>query len=718
MWNKFQSSNSSFWSNGSLFDEDIDILTGEKNENKEAELLKLAGYRRAIGNFVSIVTGQSIPVRFNNKDQSYTDGKQVVISGKINEKDFDSTVGLALHEGSHVKLTDFDTLKNMQTKFSDQLQVDIAIKYFDLNGILERLNNESADDSEVAFAIEDAKDRAVRYIRGHVGQLMNIVEDRRIDNYIFKSAPGYKGYYNALYERYFHASSVDKGLQSGEYRTSEWDSYMFRLINITNKNRDLNALPNLLQIWNTLDLKNISRLQTSWMALDVAIEIFSIIESDIMIGEGDGSETDGGEETEGEGDSCNSGEDPMSTGKSGSGETPDDGSKAEGDEAKLGEGNLTPNQPQPEMMSPRQKKMLDNAIKKQNDFLNGDIKKSKLTNADSNKMKTLEKSGAELKSVGEGVKQYGQWGQRQQATQMLVIKKMTQELVESGCFGFTQRYVREQRCIEWNHEYGMCYDDHVNKGIVLGKLLGKKLQVRGEANTIKYSRLDSGKIDKRLIASLGYGAERIFSQTMINQYNPAYLHISIDASGSMAGSKWENSVTSAVAIAQAASMTQNVDVTISIRGSVAERGDMPAVIVVYNSKVDKMTSIRKWMKYFGPCGLTPEGLCFEAIQDLITDGSNNVDSYFLNFSDGAPYWSGGTGNQSYYYGGDHACKHTATQVKKMKDRGIKIISYFIESGGIDMNTQFKMCYGKDANLIDTNNVAQLAKTMNNKFLEK
>tara|TARA_R110000765_G_scaffold417305_1_gene519708 strand:- start:57 stop:2207 length:2151 start_codon:yes stop_codon:yes gene_type:complete len=716
MWNKFQSSNSSFWSNGSLFDEDIDILTGEKYENKEAELLKLAGYRRAIGNFVNIVTGQSIPVQFNNNDQSYTDGKKVVISGKINEKDFDSAVGLALHEGSHVKLTDFDTLKKMETKFSDQLVTDIAIKYFNLNT---HLADESISAETMAANITYVKDRARHYIQSHVGQLMNIVEDRRIDNYIFKSAPGYKGYYNALYERYFHSSSVDKGLQSGEYRTSEWNSYMFRLINITNKNRDLNALPNLLQIWNVLDLKNISRLQTSWMALDVAIEIFSIIESDLMVDE-EGGDSD----SKGSQDNPNSGEEEEGSSEDvmGSfdenGDAKDDGSKAEGEEANLGQGNLTPNQPQPEMMSPRQKKMLDNAIKKQEDFLNGDIKKSKLTNADSNKMKTLEKSGAELKSVGDGVQSYDTWGRTQKATQMLVIKKMSQDLVESGCFGFTQRYQRELRAIQYDHGYGMASDDHVNKGIVLGKLLGKKLQVRGDVSTIKYSRLDSGKIDKRLIASLGYGAERIFSQTMINQYNPAYLHISIDASGSMSGSKWENSVTSAVAIAQAASMTQNVDVTISIRGSVAERGDMPAVIVVYNSKVDKMTSIRKWMKYFGPCGLTPEGLCFEAIQDLIVDGSNSVDSYFLNFSDGAPYWSGGIGNQSYYYGGDSACKHTAAQIKKMKERGIKIISYFIESTGANMNTQFKMCYGKDANLIDTNNVAQLAKTMNNKFLEK
>jgi hypothetical protein len=38
-------------------------------------LYKLAAHRRAIANFVSIVTGQSIPVKFSTKGDSYTDGK-------------------------------------------------------------------------------------------------------------------------------------------------------------------------------------------------------------------------------------------------------------------------------------------------------------------------------------------------------------------------------------------------------------------------------------------------------------------------------------------------------------------------------------------------------------------------------------------------------------------------------------------------------------------
>ena len=47
-----------------------------------------------------------------------------------------------------------------------------------------------------------------------------------------------------------------------------------------------------------------------------------------------------------------------------------------------------------------------------------------------------------------------------------------------------------------------------------------------------------GRIDKRLIAELGFGNANVFSQTFVDSYPDAFLHISVDASGSMSGSKW------------------------------------------------------------------------------------------------------------------------------------------------------------------------------------
>ena len=67
-----------------------------------------------ISNFVNIVTEDNIPVVFNSNDQSYTDGKKVVIGANIDDKKFDVAVGLALHEGSHIKMSDFNLLKTFR----------------------------------------------------------------------------------------------------------------------------------------------------------------------------------------------------------------------------------------------------------------------------------------------------------------------------------------------------------------------------------------------------------------------------------------------------------------------------------------------------------------------------------------------------------------------------------------------------------------------------
>ena len=71
--------NSSFWFDDS---NDIDILTGEKIQLGK-DYIKLAATKRAIANFVQIVTGKNIPVKINKKGDSYTDGKTVTISANL-----------------------------------------------------------------------------------------------------------------------------------------------------------------------------------------------------------------------------------------------------------------------------------------------------------------------------------------------------------------------------------------------------------------------------------------------------------------------------------------------------------------------------------------------------------------------------------------------------------------------------------------------------------
>ena len=674
--------NSSWWLGNDFFEEDRDILTGDIVSDRTSELIKLAGYRRAISNFVNIVTGKSdIPVYFQGSD-SYTDGKSINISASIKDKDFDSTVGLALHEGSHILMTNFEIMKDLNAGFhiSAELVDKIYLKYKHT-----KENYNTAD--------------ASRYITDKIKNLLNIVEDRRIDNFVFKTAPGYKGYYHALYNRYFNSSIIDKALESTSKRDLDWDSYMFHVCNITNAKRDLNALPGLLDIYKTLDLANIGRLKTTMDALEVAFDIFEIIESNIpkpqveeqeetATGDsGEQDETESTETTQGSGQEANT---PL-------GDAPgDDGSKAEGEEATIGTASNL------KELSYRQEKQLENAIKKQEDFINNKIKKTKLNKTDQKKIKALEESGSEIKKVGNRKKHM--YTDELVNTECIVIRKLTQGIIDNGGYGFLRGQAYSVR--------GSEHAEAISKGVKLGIRLGKKLKLRSEERNTKFSRLDSGKIDKRLVSSLGYGAERIFQQVLTDKYTPANVHISIDASGSMNGSRFANCQTAVVAIAKAASMIDNLDIQVSYRTTTD--ASKPIILIAYDSRVDSFSKITTLFKHITCSALTPEGLTFEAIQNEIVAASGDKESYFINFSDGMPYAE----PKGYNYWGPQAINHTRTQIENMRKKGVKVLSYFIGKSNGLANDDFTRMYGRSATGIDVTSLIPLAKTLNKMFLAK
>lgn len=670
-------SNSSFWLDDNFFSKDIGILGEVKRIGPDP--IKLAGYRRAIGNFVRIVTGQAIPVRFVTKGSSYTDGKSVTISASLKDKDFDPAVGLALHEGSHIKLTDFEILP----KLGDWIQKHDEV----VNKLAEKHQKAIAD----RWAVNN-------YVMPILKDILNIVEDRRIDNFIYTSAPGYKGYYQALYDKYFNARIIDKGLISPEYRTEDWESYMFRLCNITNPNRDLDALKSLREIWKVLDLKHINRLNSTQDSLDVAWDIFNIIEENVpalpdpVEQEGDGD----GEGEEGEGGDGSGGEAKTPEGDAES----DDGSTAEGDDAKVSTGGEHKgNAKKPDELTDKQKEALKKAIKKQKEFHEGEIKKTSVSKKMNQQMQSMESAG--VSTVDVEFENENSWdGGAVKNVNVTVIRNFNRDLVNNVDCGMWDEWRVSDRA-EW-----------VKEGMKRGVMLGKKLKVRAEEKSTKFNRLRTGKIDKKRIASAGYGAEAIFERLETFAYNPGIIHLSIDNSGSMAGGRLEKSVITATAIAKACSMIENMDCVISFRaGSEMNRDDQPIILYAYDSRMHGMSQLRTMLPYVCTSGSTPEGLCFDAIMKDIIDSSRGKDAYFVNFSDGAPYYNS--------YHGESAYKHTRKQVKKMTREGIKVISYFI-SGMYDngsANDAFTAMYGKEASFINVNKIGDVAKTMNKKFLE-
>ena len=696
---------SSFWLDRSIWEEDDEVTKVEKKSN---DLMKLMSYKRSIGNFVNIVTGQSIPVTFDGRgNDSYTDGNEVVISAKLDDKEFDPVVGLALHEGSHIKLTDFESLKNLMDHNLFPVSMEHIIKpYYKRQSDHTRLFND--DWWKYGPQIKDK-----------LKQLLNYVEDRRIDNFVYSSAPGYRGYYESMYKKYFHSNVVDKGLKSSDMRDETWESYMFRLINITNKNRDLNALKGLREIWNLLDLKNISRLKNTEESLELAGKIYTVIQKNVddnmdqmpepqKGGDGQGQEdTDGNSEVSDsqsnptgdgkpmEGKGKGKGKDSDSTDGSDGGSTDKKGSVSSGVPNKNGAGG------QSNPLNDRLQKQLQNAIEKQKKFLDGDITKKKISKSDKKKIDVLDKADIETEVTGKGLDQ-GYYRGQSQGVQTYVIRNMTKSLIESSLIPHLGTWRVDSN------------DVAVKKGITLGTILGKKLKTRNEERINNTPRMKSGKLNGRMLHEIGFGNFQIFDQININTATPCLLHISIDASSSMSGDKWYNTQTAAVAIAKAASMTDNMNVVISYRGIYYNSGQgcQPLMLIAYDSRKDKFQKIQNLFKHISPSGTTPEGLCFEAILKELVKTKNGEESYLINFSDGWP----GFDNKEISYGGQYAVDHTADQVKKVRQSGVSVLSYFISDGyyGSSKN-QFEKMYGKDSEFIDVNNMTQLAKTLNKKF---
>ena len=694
--------NSSFWYDD--FDtDDIIIDQLSDKEKKSLDLYKLASSKRAIANFVNIVTNESIPVKFKERGDSYTDGKSVVIGSRITEpKDFDVAVGLSLHEGSHIKLSNFELLNDLYNLIPDYVK-DGGIK----KGITNTI--------------------------GTVKDLWNYVEDRRIDNYVFKSAPGYRGYYRKMYDKYFNDKLIDKALLSDEYTDETIQSYMFRIINLHNKNTQLSSLKGLREIYKLVNLKNISRLKNSQDSLDVALKIFQVILKNLSVSQdNDIQQPQNGGEGQGSGESSDDGQDSSDNSTMSdeefeefsnsilNGEVPSGGS----DDSPTGGGgidigNLPDNMDGGKSsssdskskssveLSDRQKDLLKKKIEKQKKFLDGDIQKTSISKTDSKNLNAIEESGSEMKEVGKDVNN-GYYGN--QSIQCIVVKKLTRSLWESEMFPMTSKNywnIEEEGIVRMNHQ------DSVDKGIKLGTMLGKKLQVRGEDRTTVFNRQKVGRIDKRMISSLGFGNENVFQFSEVDSYKKANIHISVDASSSMGGEKWEKTMINLVALCKAVDMIPNLQVQVTFR---CTQDTKPYIVMAYDSRVDKFSKVKSMFPALGPNGTTPEGLCFEAIQKEFVPINNDLDSYFLNISDGQPYFGG----PGFYYSGDSAERHTNKMVKMIESMGIQTLAYFIGDGyadGYDAKA-FKNMYGKGAKMIDVTNVNQITKTMNQLFLQK
>ena len=693
---------SSFW-----MDDRSNRFTGLgddiRSTNDTAKLIKLGNYQRAIANFVKIVTQREIPVTFKG-DTSFTNGQAVNLTTDIKDNNFDVIVGLALHEGSHIVLSDFELLKQL---------------------------GESNEPVEI-------KD------------ILNWIEDRRIDQYIFSTSPGYRAYYHKMYDYYWNDKIITKAMLARKYRTVEYDSYMFQIVNSLNPAFEANALPGLQEIVDLIDVRNIARLQNTSEALEIAREVWDIIRREILNPDNQQPEPGPGQtgssagsnqpQSGSDGSSANDEDSESQAGQSadsnqsqggnagGDGESlEDDGSTAQGeDSADNGSGNSGEEEEMPEL-TPAEEHELRKALRKQKDFMNGSVEKK---GASSKKMvsqiQSLLKGGVDMQACNVGGKVINtliyDYSSKTYALEYLALEsqyKAAQDL--------KLRSTLYNNMSELRTEYGIftdlfnsrdMYKDAVKEGVELGAILGRKLQIRGESRTLEFNRLTSGRIDNKRLAHAGYGIETVFNQIHVDSYKRANLHISLDASGSMSGENWASALRMTAAICKAATYVQNVDVQVSVRGTSYTGGrhlESPVLVYLYNSRKNSFNHLITLLSNVGIFGCTPEGICFESLirKNMLIPTSGAIDSYFLNVSDGMPEMSN--------YSGNVARSHTRKQVENLRNRlNIGVMSFFVSDRVVDENNQtyryFREMYGKDSQAVNSKNMTELARAMNQKFL--
>lgn len=700
------------------------------------DMVRLASIRSAVASFVRILTRRVIPVYFCNAPDSFNyAGKQIYISAKINTKrDFDVAVGLALHEAGHTLLTDFDIVKHAYQNVPRKI-----------------------------YKLSDSKNIRRASMEKFMHGMWNVIEDRYIDTYVFNEAPGYRGYYAAMYEEMWNSIEIDLKLQSDDCRYPSLKSYDFRITNFTNENTDLLALPRLEDIAQVIDISHIDRLTTTKDRIDTAFKVTEIVLDCIDkqekleasggagkshkkqqgladprdyfdFGDEDTAANDGDEKTpEGKGKKDGyekpSEEETKDVGTDMIKEISDVISGRDPHPEKLKDNEKAVNQTSDMPVDRKDAREIDALMDKQRKFMQGDVPKEAVTEYQKALLDLIEKHGIIIVQVDVPMVVAG--NDTCFKVDCVVVHKMSKELVLSGngVFPMSGAMQMGQDTPEPPKEVA----DAVRKGVILGSKLGRKLQIRMESNPNKELRKKYGKINKRQLHEAAWDAEDFFQKIYIDPKTGANLHITVDASSSMGGSKWYKTMTAVVAICKAASMIDNIHVTVSFRTTQSTSGTtLPYVVLAYDSKLDKFNKVRTLFPYLVPNGCTPEGLAFGATMSLFEGITpDEEDRYFLNLSDGEPCFhmvAPDTG-LGLSYSGETGAEHTKTQVDKIRRLGVEILSYYIEDerwGKMDRANKkddptmvwFRKMYGKNAQFINVNSIVDLAKTINKLFLTK
>lgn len=621
-------------------------------------LLHMATINKSIANIVHVVTGQNIKVEFNT-DTAFEDNgtfrsDSIVISASQDVDDLDSKVGLALHEAVHM------ILSTGKPSIPDSVPFGLFMNH----AMRENLIPQGIYDKAALIGVEKED------VTTHALLLANFFEDRRIDQWMYYKAVGYRPYYASMYDKMWYSDELVSLIGSPTTQTPTVDNYLFYTLNVNHPLITEVPLPNFDLIEDTMDLNNISRFgardvtwgTTSMDDFNTSPEVWktSIAILDIIY----------------------------------SNAKKDDQAKKN---PRPSQGKGRPQyvcgipsngQPNGEIVRDGSITDLKNVLAQQMKFIKTQIEKEVIPQKLASEIEDINEADIEAREV-----MHGEYAENK--PKVLVYRNFSRRVINSNVFPFANSLPSSEAA--------------VIDGIHLGNLLAHRVRVFNDESNLAYPRQKQGRIDKRAIAGFGTGETNLFSRTMVEKKKPVHFHLSIDASGSMCGMKWHNALALAVACAKMADKTRNIDVSISVRAGISTASS--GVAIVYDSRKDDFSKVRTLFPHLHVVGATPEGLAFEAIMKEITNAAPHNRKYFINLSDGEPamYLP-----DDKYYSGELAANHTRKQMNIIRGNGFSVLSYFIEEGG--SNELFSIMYGKDARFIDPTSVAQIANTLNRLFM--
>jgi hypothetical protein len=686
-------------------------IDGQTKSNAQVDIARagrLAAVRRAVSNFVRILTNDDeITVSFSSGHDSYTDGKVVVISAEDKPEKFDMLVGTALHESAHCVFSQglFDLMKKYDIGTYATTSSEDVEKFLKECGVDEKLMEVDPDDPSLR-----SDDELWKHFN-NFKNIINFLEDRRIDKEVFHRAPGYRPYYQSMYDNLWNAKDVAKTLiRIVEMNEPTMNSYMFRLINLTNPatKYTLDRLPEFDKIFNIVDLNKIrrfSREDGTVIAKDLtarAAEIYNTILRNVKELE-EGSDTSTSDQL-GEADALSGAGLPGDGGGDDQSALPnlDGGVPQFSDEEiekkvaeELGGRSLGKADPNVEKLQ-----------EKQQDFLDGNTKKRKVSKKLSDVVSTMEESKTEVSTIKINGTEYP----------YLRVQKLTDSV----------KPLLNSHLVTDSTNYGgwgihATQKDWVKTGRRLGQIIVDRIKVRHDSNETKFTRRPLGKIDRRLIYSLGVDNENVFFNKIIQDYQDSIIYLTLDCSSSMSGDKWKNTIILTTGLAYAAKKINNFDIVVNLRYGL----DSIWSITMFDSRIDALTHFMKWMPLFHSAGFTPESIVYEIEEKFIKSlktHDNNV--YFITMTDGQPNYS--PSNRSYY---DHskgfnawdsddspAIRHCKKMVKSFKEMNINILSYFIghdHKYGRDRDMEiFKKSYGRSGVNVPLDNFSMISRSVN------